>query len=230
MKKALILLAACGLMAACGKKPDTKEQLVAISTYESLPGDSTRYGLACDGSTDSILIVLPYAGGNPDTFNIIRAFEEHRLYGRPQVGDELAVIMTPDSTDEVLTVINVSKLQGDWYYRVEPTLRMHNAQARPIPDSTLKRIMAPREYSIRLRRGGAAHSMGARQQNTDAMSPVKYPDMKRYTAWQLYNGQLILLPDSSSQQQPDTATILLLRRDSLVLRFSDHEQGYYRKR
>lgn len=39
----------------------------------------------------------------------------------------------------------------------------------------------------------------------------------------------ILLSDSTSQQAPDTAVIQLLRRDSLTLRFKDHEQAYFKK-
>ena len=228
MKKTLLLLAACCLTVACSKKTQPKEQSEAISVQQSVPGDSTLYGLACEGSTDSLLVILPYSGGDPDTFDIIRAFEEHRLYGRPHVGDKLAVILNPDSVQEVMMTINISTLIGQWGYQATPTLRQ-NAQSRPIPDSILQRIMAPREYGIRLKNGGSAHTIGmGRQQANDGMSPVRYPTQKRYESWQLYNGRLILLTDSASQQRPDTATIVLLRRDSLVLRFSDHEQAYYR--
>ena len=62
------------------------------------------------------------------------------------------------------------------------------------------------------------------------MSPVDYPALKRYTQWHLYNGRLVLVPDSARSEAPDTATIVLLRRDSLVLRFNDHEQAYYRNK
>jgi len=230
MKRLLFLALTCCLLIACGKKDTHMDKIGAISTQQTLPGDSTIYGLACEGCTDSILILLPYAGGDPDTFNIIRAFAEHRIYGRPHIGDEIAVNLLSDSTREVRMTINVSTLLGQWNYMVTPTLRHHDKPMPPFPDSIRQRIMAPREYGIRLRNGGTAFSMGGYHRNADDMSPVVYPSMKRYRNWRLFNGQLVLLTDSASKQQPDTATIQLLRRDSLILRFNDYEQSYYRKK
>ena len=230
MKKALFLLFVCGLLAACGKKPQPKPPVQAISTFRNQPGDSTVYGLACDGSTDSILILLPLSGTDPDTFDIINAFQEHRLMGRPHVGDHLAVILANDSTHEVLTTINMSTMTGQWSYMATPTLRHQAEASRAIPDSLLHRLLAPREYSLRLRNGGMALTFGNYQPRSNAMSPVDYPALKRYTQWHLYNGRLVLSTDSARNETPDTATIVLLRRDSLVLRFSDHEQAYYRNK
>ena len=64
---------------------------------------------------------------------------------------------------------------------------------------------------------------------------MEYPELKRYRQWNLYNGRILLSEtkrDSLGTQHvisTDTAVIALLRRDTLLLRFSDHEQGYYRK-
>lgn len=231
MKKTLYLLLACSLFIACGKKLQPTEKSTVIGVNNTMPGDSTIYGLACDGCTDSILILLPYTGGDPDTFDIIQAFAKHRLYGRPHVGDKLAVILSNDSTREVSKAINISTLRGYWSYQVVPTLR-HSAQSLPpLPDSIRQRIMTPREYGLTLKTGGEAYSRGYyRTTGNEGMSPVVYPQVKRYTHWHLWNGLIILQTDSASHQQPDTASILLLRRDSLVLRFSDHEQAYYRKK
>ncbi len=233
MKKLLFVAVACCLLAACGKKVH-HENTTAISTHHVVPGDSAIYGLACDGSTDSILILLPYSGGDLDTFDIINAFHQHHLMGRPHIGDKLAVVLESDSTKTVRMVINISSLQGQWAYLVEPTLRHKDGKLPPLPDSIRQRIMAPREYGIRLKNGDIAFSFGAvRNQDQDKMSPVVYPPLKRYAHWHLFNGRLVLTPDSMSLgkgQQPDTADIVMLRRDSLVLRFSDHEQPYYRKK
>jgi hypothetical protein len=70
------------------------------------------------------------------------------------------------------------------------------------------------------------------------MSPVEYPKLKRYASWKLYNGRLILITDTTRLTQTaqkrtleyDTADIVRFRRDTLVLRFKDHEQTYYRKK
>ena len=228
MKKALFLLFACSLLAACGKKSHPQPHEQSISTFRNLPGDSAVYGLACDGSTDSILILLPLSGTDPDTFDIINAFQEHRLMGRPHIGDHLAVIVSNDSTREVLTTINMSTLTGQWNYMVTPTLRHRPDASRPLPDSIRQRLLAPREYTLRLRNGGTAFAFGSYQHKSNSMSPVDYPTLKHYTHWHLYNGRLVLATDSARNETPDTATIVLLRRDSLVLRFSDHEQAYYR--
>jgi hypothetical protein len=58
MKKTLFLcFLASVLLAACGGRQQSSEGIADI--YKNAPGDSTRYGLACDGSTDSILVFLP---------------------------------------------------------------------------------------------------------------------------------------------------------------------------
>ena len=111
MKK-LILIAFVGalLTVACSTKQEQAATDVAedaISLKKNLPGDSALYGLACDGCTDSVLVFLPYSGGDPDTFDIINAFQQHHVYGRPRIGDELAVIVNPEDHDEALSVVNM---------------------------------------------------------------------------------------------------------------------------
>ena len=234
MKKSFFFAALLALlMTACSQKPRPTENHDTDSIYGQQPGDSTRYGLACDGCTDSVLVLLPYTTHELDTFDIIDAFQEHRIYGRPNIGDDLAVIVNPDSTSQALMVINLSKLKEQWCYQVTPTWNRQPSDrpVRPIPDSIRQRFMAPREYGMHLKNGGIVMSSGAyHQQSNEAMSPVKYPPVKRYASWKFFNGRLILIPDTASHQEPDTAVIELLRRDSLVLRFRDHVQSYYRKK
>ncbi|MBQ9230780.1 MAG: hypothetical protein IJ190_06305 [Prevotella sp.] len=244
MKKSiLIILSALCLFACGGKRDSAKEETTAA--LQNMPGDSTRYGLACDGCTDSILVLLPFSGANPDTFDVINAFQQHRVLGRPQVGDELAVILNPEDKEEVLMVINIEEIKGEWCYQVMPTFRnlenmpqrMQRRMMERIPDSVKQKLLVPREYGLRLKRGNVAQSFGAsRNRNADQMSPVEYPKLRRYGEWRLYNGQLLLGTDTSSfannekkAREYDTVTIQLLRHDSLVLKFKDHEQGYYRK-
>ena len=251
MRKLTIILAAATLLTtACGKRQPKPEEpdKAPISTRQNQPGDSTIYGLACDGCTDSLLVMLPYLGIDPDTFDIITARQAHRIYGRPHIGDELAVIVNPADSAEALTVINMRTLCGDWCYEVMPTFRnidqmpqrMQRRMMERMPDSVRQRLLVPREYMLRLKRSFSAQARGSRHQQTttDDMSPVEYPAMKRYTEWCLYNGRLILTAEpltaadsvNTPQPQRDTADIVMLRTDTLVLRFNDHEQGYYRKK
>ena len=250
MKKTVFFIfATMLLMIACGSNQQPTVTDVAddaISLKKNLPGDSALYGLACDGCTDSILVFLPYSGGDPDTFDIINAFLQHRIYGRPRIGDELAVTVNPEDRDEALSVVNMEMLKGEWCYQVLPQLRtpesMHKRMQRRMiermPDSLRQLMMTPREYSLRLKRDYTASARGGmrRRTTTDDMSPVEYPSIKRYTDWHFFNGQLILKADtvpgfSQEGDLPDidTVQIRLLTADSLILEFSDHTQEYYRK-
>jgi len=246
MKKLIFCLTAMLLVMACSVKTKSPE-MGMMPKHENEPGDSTRYGLACDGTSDSLLILLPIEGGDPDTFYIIRASHEHQIFGRPHIGDELAVILNPDDTTEARKVINIERLKGDWRYQVTPTFRrldslpekIRNIRMAQIPDSVKSRLLVPKEYGISLKRGHLAQTIGSRRnRNTDEMSPVEYPKVRHYAYWKLFNGKLILETDTTrlSEQAEkktlnyDTVEIVLLRRDSLVLRFKDHEQAFYRKK
>ena len=247
MKKTLFLCILAGaLLAACGGQQQSDAEGAEAGIYKTLPGDSTRYGLACDGSTDSILVFLPYGESRLDTFDIITAFQNHKIFGLPHIGDDVAVIVNPEDTVEALMVINLERLQGTWCYMVTPTLRhvdkmskrMQRRMMERIPDSLLQQWMAPREYSLRLKSDHGVTARGGvyRQTTTDDMTPVEYPAMKRYTDWYLYNGRLILKADTiagftqeGDVPTADTVNIVMLRRDTLVLQFPDHEQSYYRK-
>lgn len=245
MKKYIVAILTALCIFACGERKPVSQE-VNSQVQQNEPGDSTVYGLACDGCTDSILVLLPVSGADPDTFDIIRAHQQHLIYGRPQVGDELALILNPEDKAEALMVIDIEELKGQWCYQVMPTFRnlesmpqrMQRRMMAQMPDSVKAKLLVPREYSIRLKRGNVAQSYGfARHRSADEMSPVEYPKMKRYAGWKLFNGRLILvtdttrLSDNNKQKKPDydTADIQLLRHDSLVLRFKDHEQSYYRK-
>ena len=243
MKKYLFIFLSVLCIFSCGER---RKQFKGEATFsqQNMSGDSTYYGLACDGCTDSILVVLPFSGEDPDTFDIIHAHQQRQIYGRPQIGDELAVILNPEDKEEALMVINIEQLKGQWCYQVMPTLRhiekmpqrMQRRMMERIPDSVKERLLVPREYSIRLKRGNVAQSFGAGR-NTDQMSPVEYPQMRRYAEWRIFNGKLLLGTDTTTfantqekkKREYDTVDIQRLRRDTLVLKFKDHEQGYYRK-
>lgn len=246
MKKlTLIILVVLGII-GCGRQQPPKGELAEpIDIHQNEPGDSTLYGLACDGTTDSILVLLPLAGGDPDTFDIINAHQERHIYGRPHIGDKLAVILNPEDKQEVLMLVNMERLKGKWCYEVMPTFRnlsnmperIQRRMLERIPDSMKQKLMTPREYGYQLKNGNSIQTIGAiRRTTTDDMSPVEYPAIKRYVEWRLYNGKLILTTDSlprpdgtKALPERDTADVLLLRQDTLVLRIHDHEQGFYRK-
>ena len=251
MRKSVFFLVAAmmtALAVSCSGSATDKSEKANDSVVTTLPGDSTIYGLACDGCTDTILVLLQDVTQDPDTFDILDASRNQLVFGHPRIGDQMAVVLAPsDSTQKPVArmVVDIDKILGAWCYMVTPTLRkradvdkkMEQEFLKEIPDTTLQRLLQPREYGFLLKNEHQAQPIGiVRQGNTtDDRSPVEYPEMKRYREWFLYNGRLILNEtrrDSLGEQQllsSDTADFVLLRRDSLVLRFSDGEHGYYRK-
>lgn len=237
MKKTLFFIALTALMMACGSKQPKDKPSNAISMHQNIPGDSALYGLACDGCTDSILVFLPYSGGDPDTFDIINCRQQNRLYGFPHIGDALAVMVNPENRHEAYSVINMGTLEGEWCYIVEPAIRTIDGKTPPLPDSIKKKLLIPVEYSLKLKADNTATMRGHMQNNGNAMQLAVYPEVHRYTEWYPFNGRLVLHADTiagftKEGEKPitDTAEIVLLRRDSLILRVGGAEQSFYRKR
>jgi hypothetical protein len=245
MKRPLlpILLVALLLVSACvNKASKTADSAMVYSEEKNLPGDSTCYGLACEGCTDSIIVLLPLSGGDPDTIDILNARINRKVFGRPKIGDQLAVIFDTIGTNVARLVVNIDELQNQWCYQVQPRLRRRfgdtaSVQQLPpnLPDSLRRRWLQPREYGFDLRRDHQARPIGVVRLREAEQGPVEYPPLKRYQQWRLFNGRLLLSEisrDTTGRQQvtnTDTADLVLLRRDTLILRFANHEQSYYRK-
>ena len=231
------------LVGSCSKP--TKQPAPKNVMMEKLPGDSTFYGLACDGCTDTILVLLSDLTRDPDTFQILEASRSHRVFGIPRIGDQMAILLNRNHPKQADFVVNVEQLQASWCYMVKPKLReradvskdMQKKFMETLPDSVLEKLLEPREYGFLLKENNAARPIGAVYQGntTDDQGPVEYPVLKRYREWHLFNGRLILNEttlDSLGNQKllcSDTADFVLMRRDSLVLRFADGEHSYYRK-
>jgi len=241
MKQTLItVIFAALLIAACTTRPQQTATSESIKGEAAHSGDSTIYGLACEGCTDSILVFLSFSGGDPDTFDIIAARQQHHVFGRPSIGDELAVVRNPEDSTRADLVINLERLKGEWCYLVTPKLKLPagmQESAPPLPDSLRQKWLQPREYGFEIRNDYAARPIGVqRPGSVDEQAPVEYPAVKRYREWRIFNGLLLLTEtrrDSLGEQHAidtDTAEIVLLRRDSLVLRFKDTEQSYYRRK
>lgn len=246
MKRIVFALVLVAILNACST--NVQQERSDTTTYneeQSLPGDSTLYGLACEGCTDSVLVYIPFSGGDPDTLDILNARINRKVFGRPDIGDEIAFVLNGTDKKSADIVINLERLKGEWCYLVTPKLRPR-AGASPnetttlppnFPDSLKKQWFQPREYGMELQRDHVARPIGIRRPATERQdTPVEYPEVKRYREWHIYNGHLLLSEmrvDTLGKQQVtaiDTADIVLLRRDSLLLRFNDQkEQGYYRK-
>jgi len=244
MKKlnGIALAAIIALTAACGgKNTETEER--TNGQIAAIEGDSTIYGLACDGCSDTIVVFLrsPYQGQDPDTLNILEATKQHRVFGRPLIGDEIAIVRNSADTTVADMMVVTQDLKGEWCYRVLPALReragMDGAVKAEQPDSVKELLSVEREYGVQLKAEGAAFPIGLtyRAATTDEEEIVVYPELKRYFEWHLFNGHLVLqaaFTDSLGERHvtvSDTADVEMLGPDTLVLRFKDYVQGYYRR-
>lgn len=227
---------------SCGQQKKDNSVPFIDSTLISLPGDSALYGLACEGSSDTLLILLTNVNANPDTFNMLEAVINRQIFGRPTAGDKLAVLLSPDSGRFVQKVINMERLKGTWCYMVTPTLRRRAGVSDEkrqhildhMPDSLRKKWMVPKEFGFQFKANYECMPIGERIEN-EKNNPFVYEKPKRYREWRLQNGRLLLtahLRDSTGNNQKtitDTADLVRLSRDTLVLEFSEGERTYYRK-
>jgi hypothetical protein len=103
-----------------------------------------------------------------------------------------------------------------------------------MPDSLRKKWMVPKEFGFQFKANYECMPIGERIEN-EKNSPFVYEKPKRYREWRLQNGRLLLtahLRDSTGNNQKtitDTADLVRLSRDTLVLEFSEGERTYYRK-
>ena len=154
------LLAALALT-ACHEEKKPVEKVQQLPSYDQpLKGDSTIYGLACEGCSDTVVVLLPNDGSDPVTYNILKASRQHRVLGRIKTGDWIGVVLNKTNKHEADIVIDLDQLKGIWCYIVMPQLRGHEtmtkqeqAQAmRQMSDSLKNMYFIPREYGFWLKR------------------------------------------------------------------------------
>ena len=247
MKKKALFASMIGaaLMLSCGSNSQQADLQADINGQHQTDGDSTIYGLACDGCTDTILVILRDVRKDPDTLNILEASRRHRVFGSLNIGHKVAVMRNAEDSTVGDIVIDMGSLRGKWCYKVMPVMRRRaNMQEKTeeqllqmLPDSLRELLMTPREYGFHLIGEGSIRPIGEHQRalTSDDKHFVDYPTQPRYRDWKIANGLLVFSEvgiDSLGKQQTahsDTAQLELLTPDTLVLRFKDRLQGYYKK-
>lgn len=257
MKRTKAIFAAWGLvalMAACVQKESEKPlpeptSEGKLNREQLLEGDSTIYGLACEGCSDSVVILLPGDGSDPVTYNIIDAHRHNRVMGRLKVGDWIGLMRNPTDSTVADFVLNLDELKGTWCYVVMPKWRdatnmTPQAQAileESMPDSVKKEFFVPREYGFSLKRQWTAQSVGyVRKSPLEDQSPVVYPRLLYFTEWHILNCRLVMTSreyqkkDDSEEMElagyrNDTCDVVYLSGDSLVLASDGESRGYYRR-
>lgn len=206
------------------------------SHFTRAEGDSTVYGIAAEDCNDSILVFLelPYTGADPDTVNILDALRNRQMFGRAKVGDNVAILLNDSDHQTADRIIVTGQLAGTWCYNVYPRLRRKIGEG-PLPPRLQQMLEEPREYGLVVKPDGVMLTMGVHARRGDEQLPVVYPRAKNYGQWAIFNGRLVLSEVMRDTTQTvttistDTAELVRLRRDTLILRFNDGERKFYRK-
>ena len=213
-----------------------------------IKGDSMLYGLSCDGSSDSVIVLWPFKG-DPISYNCIDAKRQGRIIGKPQIGDWVGIMINPEDTTEAVFVINLDQLKGTWTYPVLPVMkelsqmskRMQHRMMENLNDSIKQTYFIPREYGFTLKRSHNAQAVGRimRSNSLEDDSPVQYPEVRNYRKWYMHNGRLLLvsydpiMPGQEEGKRPevlmDTLDFVYMDNDSLILRQHGIRYGFHRK-
>ena len=152
----LLLLAAAVVL--CGCSSDGNRQATHGNGNEvPAPGDKFIYGLACDGCSDTAVVVLPADCSDPVTYNIMEATRNHKVFGTPAIGDWIAVLVNPKNPHEALEVIDLDMLKGTWTYQVIPTLKENALKSKGEITAELTELLkalmvVPGEHAVTLKR------------------------------------------------------------------------------
>lgn len=245
---AIISLILAGSCTHKEERLDENSETAFVDNTIEIKGDSMLYGLSCDGSSDSVVVIWPFSG-DPLTFNIIDAKENSRIIGKPEIGDWIGIMIDPEDSTSAAMVINLDEIKGTWTYPVMPVMKeLQNMSKRAqrrmmanIHDSIKNNYMIPREYGFTLKRSHNAQAVGRvmRSNTLEDDSPVKYPDVKNYKKWYMLNGRLVLISGafavlgSTKAETPkdvlDTFDIVSLNNDSLILMQHGIRYGFHRK-
>ena len=241
----LFFTIAAVMLVACGAKQETEKNKEILTT--EVNDDQTIYGLACDGCNDTVVVFLrlPYNGSDPDTLRILDAVKQRHIMGKIRIGDKLAIMQNEADLTVADLVIVTDQLMGQWRHLVYPTLHQRadmegNTERQKIaqlPDSIKALLAIPKEYGLDIRHDNMMFVPGSFSKNvtSDEKSPVEYPIAQFYNEWKIFNGRFVMLrseADSLGEIQTlasDTADVVLLEADSLMLRFKDGVRSYYRK-
>lgn len=235
------LIALC--IASCTDKAEGDKS--AIDNDVRWKGDSTIYGLACDGTNDSTLVLLPNEGGDPVSYNILDATRNKQIFGSLSIGDWVGLMVNPNDKKEARLVVDLDELKGTWTFqvipKVKPTPTMTAEEAEAAMSDSMKAIyMVPREYGFTLKRHYQASPVGRiiKESTLDDDSPVFYPLVTNYTSWHVLNGRLYLYKDTvdnNGKRIPqnevgyDDGTFVYLGTDSMAALFGKKVMQYHRK-
>ena len=224
----------------------SNENHSAIDVEVQMKGDSTRYGLVCDGGSDSVIVLLPNEGGDPIKFDIVTAKRNGMVYGNPQIGDALAIVPNPIDPYEAEMVIDLEQMKGTWTFQVLPKLKPNPTKTEEeilaeMSDSIKAALFVPREYGFTLKSYNQASPVGyiMKANSLEDESPVEYPKVTVYTSWHIFNGRLYIYKDTLDEHGHripqdsvgfDSGSMRFLSADSMAALFGKKVMQYHRKK
>ena len=224
----------------------SNENHSAIDVEVQMKGDSTRYGLVCDGGSDSVIVLLPNEGGDPIKFDIVTAKRNGMVYGNPQIGDALAIVPNPIDPYEAEMVIDLEQMKGTWTFQVLPKLKPNPTKTEEeilaeMSDSIKAALFVPREYGFTLKSYNQASPVGyiMKANSLEDESPVEYPKVTVYTSWHIFNGRLYIYKDTHDEHGHripqdsvgfDSGSMRFLSTDSMAALFGKKVMQYHRKK
>lgn len=244
----LVVFIAAISFVSCSNKPEMRKPNGSTETIK-IKNDHTVYGLACEGCTDSVVVLLPTDGSDPVQYDCLEAHRSGKILGKLKIGDWIAVVPSAKNKKVADIVIDLDDLKGIWCYIVMPKLKnyenmsasMQKRMMQEMPDSLKELYMIPREYGFWMKRQWVCQSVGyvAQKNSLEDESPVVYPPLGYFTGWGIWNGKLIIssgtpkmLKDNTIEVTNvgyDTCNIDYLNDDSLVLSSDGVSRSYYRK-
>lgn len=247
----ITLVVAAMTMAACGNSSESKpdEKKGHTNAELLLKGDETIYGLACEGTGDSVVVLLPSNGSDPVTYNCLTARRRGKVVGTIKTGDWIGVVLNKRNKKVADFVVDLDQLKGIWCYIVMPKMRdyatmskkMQQRMMNEMSDLLKETFLIPREYGFWVKRQWQAQSVGYIQEASSLAdeSPVVYPPLGYFTGWHIWNGKFVITSGtpvfkkdgtpSVTNLRNDTCNIDYLDEDSLVLSSDGISRSYYKK-
>lgn len=256
MRKSIFIVALVALMmsVSCGNRnQQTAQEQPKEQKLPELPStDSSIYGLTCEGTNDSVLVLLPSDDSDPVTYNIIDATRKRQVIGNPTTGDWVCLMVNKDDSTKADIVVDLDQLKAKWVTKVMPERKEimpaaladmeRDASRKAEFDSLMQVLMRPVEIGFHLKRSHVAETLGMMAlMKNDPNSPVVMPTPKFFSEWYIHDCMLVLREgfatmgkDSKAKPDPrklttDTLSFVFMTSDSLVLRSTDGTTRHYYK-
>lgn len=222
-RTALMLVLVAGVLlvsTSCNRQRGSKQPEERTAIYQIK--DSVIEGYCGSRTNADTLDIIP-VGYDPLLLDMHQARLAGRILGSFDVGDKVKVMLEADKKT-VRGALDFTTLCRQWMQRDSTSVLIFNMGLEFNIDGTIQmsntRKAMERLKAIQDRKAaltGEDEAIGAANQN-----PMAAFNVKHYSKWTMSEGYIILIQEDmfgkAGKTTSDTASITLLRRDSLVLK------------